>query len=59
MKLPFKIIIITELNVENLAAITFQIARIYFVSKYAPCWEWEPISVLKTAPIDFTCRFQH
>ena len=50
MKLSFQITI-TELNVHNqhIAANTLQIEKIYSVSNYAPCWEWESISGLKTA----------
>ena len=48
IKLPF-IKITTELNVESLAAITFQMAKIYSVYTYAPCWEWEQFSTLKSA----------
>ena len=47
MKLPFRKII-TERNVVSLAAITFQIAKIHSVSKYAPCWELEPFKSLKS-----------
>ena len=42
MKFPF-IIIITELNEGYRVAIALHIAKIYTISKYAPCWEWEQI----------------
>ena len=55
MKCPF-ILISTGLNVGPAAAITFQIARIHIYPKYAQCWEWDPVSRLKTvkSPIHFT-----
>ena len=38
LKCPL-IIVITELNVEDLAATTLKIARLYSLAKYAMCWE--------------------
>ena len=49
------VIIFNELNITCLAAITLQFARIFLFPKYAPCWELDPVSRLKTAkaPIHF------
>ena len=55
MKSLFRIII-SELNVDSLAAITFQIAKIQLLPKYTQCWEQELFSAPKLAksPIHFT-----